>query len=1570
MANEMTPAEKHLRYLQEQEAKKNGKVIPVVTENKQDIKSSSVSDTSNKMTPAEKHLRYLQEQSSRVEAPVQTTQLLPSVDVETDTTLIADPGPQVPRADPVDVSMDVSIPDTNMGLTRGTSGATLLSELKEDGLYSDIIAGAYNENNVIDFDIGDLTDEELKIAGTELQKELLSFKDNEIRDPIVALLGGSAGQYPKTVLKIIDGMQYAMAGFGDIMIRDMELARRGTYGKFGEEFYEAATNIISGFGRTKKPTSPRELVMMYAEGTAAAGEALAPTLLGTGTFTTIGGIRSKIQDVRGLAETLKAQKRYRNSIGGADLATRNARREAEALARKTVDKIKELKPKDYQEAITWFENRTDTVLSNTNDKGLKVIDYEKVRDAGRLTIRRLAGVEKTVDDVVDAVVTEPVTLKSVGFRTDNPTTKGMDPDWATRKQEIALEAAMDADAAGELETSKYNMLNGPQSGFIGTNDNNLFLNTEFVSKLKGAEGEKPSAGQIKYDELKKDIEENGFDPDQQGSKIMIGVNHEGEAFILEGNNRAALALEFGVPSVKVEVKYFNGAETVGGEFSPENIIKQAVPDPRPSKVKEITLEETIDADEVGELETPASSQTKVVLGQAPKEGSDLEASVAKLEDGGAEIEIVDAPEPLPKRTVGEFLQDINPLTGNTDTTKTVYDELGFEGDDLFGPKLNEESLNAIIALASDYKKKYAGKKDANGVLLWNPKKKAIDNLFDITLRREENLESMEFNEELLDNLAKYGMSLEQYSLSAIGSASDAGRVLGAFRVLGKIKPVSEITFKKQQEVLGRESWFTKFSKRVEGTAKGSMVSALSTASRNFYSLGIRAPMESLYSMVDNAIVQGEKGTGIVGEKNLRGVDRTGLRAAGRMVKSFVPFTDNSGWSGSFRIFELLYSRPDISKDFTDLILGQPELIKQLQIHTDRVNDIQTIRGRGEPLTTIEKLKKENKEVDGGLYLMHSADTALGVLEDTVQTLNTPNTFLEMMTRKSFFLYELERQVKLEWDMDLMDAMQKGYLPDMLKDVSESVDGTAIRPTGKRSFLDMVAQANKRSLDVAFASDPDVALFREINNFISSVGIGPIRGTLVEPFSRFLFKSLEWMGQSMGGSGIPFTKKMTQIITLGTTNKDMSGPMSFKDRERISRNIVGAAAIFSAYLYSKSGDAGDEVTEETFGAPESSLDDVKEEIRQINTDAMLPFNLEKQARLAVLEKELTEAEEGRGTVDTTFIWPIPQIRYIGTSLHRMEEGTLDELFDPTEFKDLFLSGAMRSANKSFSLIEDLVASFEDANITTSEKLAGTGGKMLSAYFSRWLTQDRQWANFKTAYGSITGEDDLKVKDLRASEVETFSPFDSFVNNFTGPIKQSRIGVSQQDISEAPLRQDVFAGPEGTTMKLPIARLFGVNVKTPTPSDGKFLKRYNYNWMLGSRTRHKGLKRIEDALFMQAIPEVVEEARLIEEESKANYADQNNTYKKSYTLQEHVISNVREEVDRQIKLQRKIIREERWDEANFNEYQEASIKYRKLSSKQRKQAYRKYLKIYDAKPDYYNARDLEDLLDAWEEVKAER
>ena len=45
---------------------------------------------------------------------------------------------------------------------------------------------------------------------------------------------------------------------------------------------------------------------------------------------------------------------------------------------------------------------------------------------------------------------------------------------------------------------------------------------------------------------------------------------------MKGNNRTRIALEQGVPAIKVEVKYFNGAEEVDGPYSPDNIIKNAV----------------------------------------------------------------------------------------------------------------------------------------------------------------------------------------------------------------------------------------------------------------------------------------------------------------------------------------------------------------------------------------------------------------------------------------------------------------------------------------------------------------------------------------------------------------------------------------------------------------------------------------------------------------------------------------------------------------------------------------------------------------------------------------------------------------------------------------------------------------------------------------------------------------------------------------------------------------------------------------------------------------------------------
>jgi hypothetical protein len=163
-------------------------------------------------------------------------------------------------------------------------------------------------------------------------------------------------------------------------------------------------------------------------------------------------------------------------------------------------------------------------------------------------------------------------LEDFGYYEDNPTTKGFSDDWMSTKQRYAEEDA----AKGSLGATKK-FFNGPITATLGgSSSQDMFLDTKFVSSLKGANDEVRNLNDIKFQELKKDILKEGFDPDQKGNKIVIGVNHKGDAFILEGNTRAAIAKEQNIPSVKTEVRYWNGAETVDGKYTPEKIIEKAV----------------------------------------------------------------------------------------------------------------------------------------------------------------------------------------------------------------------------------------------------------------------------------------------------------------------------------------------------------------------------------------------------------------------------------------------------------------------------------------------------------------------------------------------------------------------------------------------------------------------------------------------------------------------------------------------------------------------------------------------------------------------------------------------------------------------------------------------------------------------------------------------------------------------------------------------------------------------------------------------------------------------------------
>ena len=167
-----------------------------------------------------------------------------------------------------------------------------------------------------------------------------------------------------------------------------------------------------------------------------------------------------------------------------------------------------------------------------------------------------------------------ITLKDFGYYVDNPAKWG-NTDWAKQKQAVAEKYAR------EGGKSAQKLLSGPQTAFLGIdNKKPLYLDTEFLSTLKGANDEVTDMSNPKYVDLKESVEKEGFVPDQKGNKILIGINHKGEAFIMEGNNRVAIAKEFGAPSVKAEVRYYNGAEEVDGPYSPQNILKYASQAPK------------------------------------------------------------------------------------------------------------------------------------------------------------------------------------------------------------------------------------------------------------------------------------------------------------------------------------------------------------------------------------------------------------------------------------------------------------------------------------------------------------------------------------------------------------------------------------------------------------------------------------------------------------------------------------------------------------------------------------------------------------------------------------------------------------------------------------------------------------------------------------------------------------------------------------------------------------------------------------------------------------------------------
>jgi len=100
------------------------------------------------------------------------------------------------------------------------------------------------------------------------------------------------------------------------------------------------------------------------------------------------------------------------------------------------------------------------------------------------------------------------------------------------------------------------------------------LDPRKLEDIPGAMNERRVPGESQYDRLRPLIEAEGF---RQDSPILIGVNHLGDPYIIEGNTRAAVARDLGIDRIPAEVRYFAGGEGVEGPMMPELLQKYMPP---------------------------------------------------------------------------------------------------------------------------------------------------------------------------------------------------------------------------------------------------------------------------------------------------------------------------------------------------------------------------------------------------------------------------------------------------------------------------------------------------------------------------------------------------------------------------------------------------------------------------------------------------------------------------------------------------------------------------------------------------------------------------------------------------------------------------------------------------------------------------------------------------------------------------------------------------------------------------------------------------------------------------------
>ncbi|MAJ44513.1 MAG: hypothetical protein CBC83_04745 [Flavobacteriales bacterium TMED123] len=721
---------------------------------------------------------------------------------------------------------------------------------------------------------------------------------------------------------------------------------------------------------------------------------------------------------------------------------------------------------------------------------------------------------------------------------------------------------------------------------------------------------------------------------------------------------------------------------------------------------------------------------------------------------------------------------------------------------------------------------------------WSNDKTVIDNLFELTVGKD-----IDANQELADSLAKYGLTFDEYVMTVVSGGSDAGKILNKLSQIKRAGHLDNVNATKNKALEKRQKGFMRTFRRLENIRRGGMVSMIKTAARNLQSAAIRAPMEAFENIMDNTIYA---------------LQNDGVIAGGKALLDL-----RGGWKGSLSHLKYMYRNPVLAKELTEHILDRPEFAKQYTNLFDNVNEYQKVTGRGE----------------GG-----ALDTVLSKVEDVVTFANTPNRIQEYLVRRGAFMGEMERLVQREYGIDFLEALKDGKLRDLM------ANSSSVRPKGKAKFEDLIEQSIRRALDVTYAKAPDVPMFKSASDFITRNGL-----TTVIEFPRFMFNSLELMGQYSAGAANPVLKRI-----MGKR-----GPLDAKDRQNITRNMTGAMAIYAAYQYRTSGQE-----------PAS--------YEQVNT--------------------------GDGTVmDVTPQFPLRQTLWIGEAINQVMKGTLNNWkgFTADEMLETFGGASMRTgaSNVFIDEIGDMISNAGD--LKGEEQAGKLLGATMGNYLASWGVPLAQVIEAQRISGNrpMTYEDrsgDYILKDFGESFTSNVErSFDQRYGNIFNP---SAIG-------DMPLREGLFDVDSGRTRVGAIGSgLFGITRFTGNSENAEYLIRKGFNdWELGSQEPVKKVRNAQNKLMRKNLNQVVGAVKNIEVGLRKKYMEMSPEYKSGESIDAFVNKQIRPIIKGFTNDIKKLTKEAAKEGVSFNEL--ATDEYNKIPKDRRIRA----KQAYDIGQDKLNEKD---------------